>query len=267
MNSPSLLQPIWDWMLTHLGVNFFEFPLYFLPVVVAVVLLTGIGYSILDVAVYQKISAKEASTLGLRIMCTYVGAAVVLFLLHAKLRPWVVEVPSVAPTLAAFLAQLVFFMALGEFLTYWWHRLEHGSRLVFQKVHYMHHSVESPLTIWSNFVVHPVEGLMVMLCLYVPPLALGAHPMIVMGYAVANTTAMVVTHSGYDAKFYPRWLLPAASGHELHHSERRPTNLSVVMTYGDKLFGTYKKPLDSTRPRRGIQPAPDGAAGRTAVTT
>ncbi len=29
MNSPSLLQPIWDWMLRQLGVNFFDFPLYY----------------------------------------------------------------------------------------------------------------------------------------------------------------------------------------------------------------------------------------------
>ncbi|MGB0972555.1 MAG: hypothetical protein ACPGVG_16580, partial [Mycobacterium sp.] len=66
-------------------------------------------------------------------------------------------------------------------------------------------------------------------------------------------TAMVVTHSGYNAKFYPRWLLPAAAGHELHHSERRPTNLSVVMTFGDQLFGTYKKPVDAAPPSRGDQ--------------
>lgn len=49
------------------------------------------------------------------------------------------------------------------------------------------------------------------------------------------------THCGYDIRFYPRWLLPPASGHELHHSEKRPTNLSVVMSYGDKFFGTYKR--------------------------
>ena len=89
-----------------------------------------------------------------------------------------------------------------------------------------------------------------MLCLYVPPLVLGAHPLVVVAYAVANTAAMVITHSGYDMKFYPRWLLPAASSHELHHSEKRPTNLSVVMTYGDKVFGTSKKPTRQPLPYR-----------------
>lgn len=254
MNQVSPLQPIWDAMLRLLGVGFFEFPLYFLPVVVGVVFLTGVSFSIVDVAIYEKISAKAAAKLGVRIMSTYIGAAVGLFLLHLKFRPWTAEVPSAAPALLAFIAQLVCFMVIGEFLTYWWHRLEHGSRFVFQKVHYLHHRVQSPLTIWTNFVVHPVEGLMVMLCLYVPPLLVGAHPLVVVAYAVANTTAMVITHSGYDVKLYPRWLLPAASGHELHHSERRPTNLSVVMTYGDKLFGTYKKPVDSG-PQQLMSPA------------
>lgn len=112
---------------------------------------------------------------------------------------------------------------------------------MFKHVHYLHHRVESPLIIWTNLVVHPVEGLMVMLCLYVAPLAFGAHPLVMVTYAVLNTTAMVVTHSGYDMPFYPRWLLPPASNHELHHSEKRPTNLSVVMSYGDKVFGTYKQ--------------------------
>lgn len=234
------LQPVWDALLGFLGPTFFEFPLHFLPVVVAVILITGIFFSILDCAVYRKIPATAAWLDGLKIMSSYVGAAILLYALHAEYRPIVSDVPAAAPSLFAFVFEVAMFMVIGEFLTYWWHRLEHGSRFVFEKVHYLHHRVQSPLTIWTNFVVHPVEGLMVMLCLYVPPLLYGVHPLTMMAYAVANTTAMVITHSGYDFKFYPRWLLPAASKHELHHSEKRPTNLSVVMTYGDKLFGTYK---------------------------
>jgi sterol desaturase/sphingolipid hydroxylase (fatty acid hydroxylase superfamily) len=250
VNESSALQPVWNWMLGQLGVGFFEFPLYFLPVVVAVVLVTGVFFSILDVAVYRKISAKTAWTDGLRVMSTYVGSAALLLVLNAKFHPWALEVPSAAPTLMSFVAQVALLMIIGEFLTYWWHRLEHGNRFVFKYVHYMHHRVESPLTIWTNFVVHPVEGLMVMLCLYVPPLVLGVHPLVMVAYAIANTTAMVITHCGYDIRFYPRWLLPPAVAHELHHSEKRPTNLSVVMSYGDKFFGTYKKPLGIETPAR-----------------
>jgi len=241
MTESSALQPVWDLMVSEVGVGFFEFPLYFLPVVVAVVLVTGVFFSVLDVAVYHRISAKAAWKLGLRVMSTYIGSAVLLLVLNAKFHPFALEVPSTAPTLVSFVAQVAVLMVIGEFLTYWWHRLEHGSKFVFTHVHYMHHRVESPLTIWTNFVVHPVEGLMVMLCLYVPPLVLGVHPLVMVAYAIANTTAMVITHCGYDIKFYPRWVLPPASGHELHHSEKRPTNLSVVMSYGDKVFGTFKQ--------------------------
>lgn len=237
------LQPIWETVLQLFGVAFFEFPLHFLPVVVAVVSVTGVFYSILDCAVYKKISAKAAMTDGLLIMSSYVGAAVLLIALHKKFRPWTIDVPDAAPSLSAFVGQLILFMLLGELLTYWWHRLEHGSGFVFRHVHYLHHRVRSPLTIWTNFVVHPVEGLVVMLCLYVPPLVFGTHPLVMMTYAAANTLAMVVTHSGYDFRFYPKWLLPAARAHELHHIEKRPTNLSVVMTYGDKVFGTFKPPV------------------------
>ncbi|KAA1250049.1 sterol desaturase family protein [Mycobacterium simiae] len=212
MNQVSPLQPIWDAMLRLLGCGVFRIPLYFLPAVVAVVLLTGIGFSIVDVAIYQKISAKAAAGLAWH---------------HVHLHnsgPGRPKCQALRPTVRVFIAQLVCFMVIGEFLTYWWHRLEHGSRLVFQKVHYLHHRVQSPLTIWTNFVVHPIEGLMMMLCLYLLPLLIGAHPLVVIAHAVTNTTAMVITHSGYDMKLYPRWLLPAASGHELHHSERGITS-------------------------------------------
>jgi len=248
------LQPIWDWMRATFGNGFFEFPLYFLPVVVAVVGITGIAYSFFDVVIHRRISARAATRHGLAVMATYVGSAALLLFLNTTFHPWTLDVPTAAPTLVAFVVQVTLYMVIGEFLTYWWHRLEHGNRLVFKYVHYKHHSVQNPLTIWTNFVVHPVEGFMVMVCLYIAPLALGAHPMVMVAYAIANTTAMVVTHSGYDLRFYPRWLLPPASGHELHHSEKRPTNLSVVMSYGDRLFGTYRKAPGFAAPA-GRQPA------------
>jgi len=258
MVNQTALQPIWDWMRDTLGTGFFAFPLYFLPIVVAVVLVTGVFFSILDVHVHHKISARASWKLGLRVMSSYVGAAALLMVLNALLHPWSLDVPTAAPTVTSFLLQVAMYMVIGEFLTYWWHRLEHGSKFVFQHVHFVHHRVDNPLTIWTNYVVHPVEGLMVMVCLYIAPMLLGAHPLVMVAYAIANTTAMVVTHCGYDFRFYPRWLLPPAAGHELHHSERRPTNLSVVMSYGDKFFGTYLKPAPVPTP----EPSRAGATAR-----
>lgn len=242
MRDASSLQPLWDWLLRRLGADYFAFPLHFLPTVVLVVAATGALFSVLDCAVHRRVRARAALLDGLRTVSSYVLAAVGLYALQAKLRLWVVPARLAAPSLVRCAAEVALYMVLGELLTYAWHRVEHGSAWVFRHVHARHHSVRTPLTIWSNFVVHPVEGLMVMLCLYVPPLLAGTHPLVMTAYAVANTVAMVVTHSGYDLRFYPRWLFPAASAHELHHTEREPTNLSVVMTFGDKLFGTYKAP-------------------------
>lgn len=239
----SALQPVWDWMLGLLGSSFFEFPMHFLPVVVAVVSLTGVFFTVLDCHVYRKLPARRGWLDGLKTMSGYVAAAGGLYWLHLQTGWFVLEVPPEAPRLGVFLVEVAAFMVVGEFLTYWWHRLEHGSAFVFENVHHVHHRTHGPLTIWTNFVVHPVEGFVVMVCLYAPPLIFGAHPLVITAYAMANTTAMVMTHAGYYPRFYPSWLLPPAYEHELHHSEKRPTNLSVVMTYGDKLFGTYKERL------------------------
>ncbi len=238
---PTSLQRIWDWMLDTLGHTYFEFPLHFMPVVVAVVGITGIAFSILDVR-RRRVAAGVAILNGTRIMSGYIVAAGLLLTFHYETRWITVDVPDRAPGWPSFCAQVAIFTVLGELLTYWWHRLEHGSRFVFERVHFLHHHVANPLTVWTNFVVHPVEGLMVLVCLYGPLIAVGAHPLVFFAYAIVNTTAMVITHSGYDFRLWPAWLFPRASGHELHHSERRPTNLSVVMSYGDRLFGTYVEP-------------------------
>ncbi len=237
-----ILQPLWDRLLATLGADFFAFPLYFLMTIVVVVAATGIFYSVLDTCVHHRVSVRVVVLDGLKVMSGYIAAAALLYLGFLETRLAELDVPAQAPALPVLVFHVSAFMVIGELLTYGWHRLEHGSRLVFDKVHYLHHSVDNPLTVWTNFVVHPVEGLMVLACLYVVPLAVGAHPLTVMVYAAVNTTVMVVTHSGYDFRFYPTWLFPAASGHELHHSERRPTNLSVIMSFGDRLFGTYVKP-------------------------
>jgi sterol desaturase/sphingolipid hydroxylase (fatty acid hydroxylase superfamily) len=36
-------------------------------------------------------------------------------------------------------------------------------------------------------------------------------------------------------------LFATAAGHDLHHSIREPTNVSVVLSVCDRLFGTHQK--------------------------
>jgi hypothetical protein len=109
-------QPIWSWLPERSGTEFFEFPLYFVPVVVAVVPVTGVGYSILDV-VAQRISARAAPVHGLRVAATYVGSAALLLYLNDRFHPISLEVPTAATTLTSFAIQVGLYMLAGEFLT------------------------------------------------------------------------------------------------------------------------------------------------------
>jgi sterol desaturase/sphingolipid hydroxylase (fatty acid hydroxylase superfamily) len=243
------LQPAWDWLLLTLGKEFFENPFHFSLPLLAVVALTGIGYSSLDWA-YKKLPLKDIVYDGTKTLGGYAIIAFGSLKLHYSFRPIVVEVPSQAPSLEAVVLQVAVFMVLGEVLTYWWHRLEHTSKFIFRNVHYLHHSGRQPLTVWTNYVVHPVEGLAVLICFYSALFMYGAHPLTFMIFTVTSVTPMIVTHSGYNPSFYPTWVFPSPAAHDLHHAEPFPgVNFSVIMSFGDRLFGTYKPPSARTPPR------------------
>ncbi len=61
----------------------------------------------------------------------YIGSAALLLYLNDRFHPISLDVPSAAPTLTSFVVQVALYMVAGEFLTYWWHRLEHGNKFVF----------------------------------------------------------------------------------------------------------------------------------------
>ncbi len=241
-NDISFLQPIWDTLLITFGRDFFEFPLHFFPAIFAVILFTGIVFSVLDCALYKKYPAQEAVVDGLKTLSGYAVVALLAYGLHVWWEPLVMPVPSEAPLLTDFLFQVFGFLVLGELLTYAWHRVEHRSTFVFRTSHHVHHACKLPISVWTNFFLHPTEGFMVMLCLYLSPYLLGAHPLVFWGFAFMSTFAMVMTHCGYTPRFYPTWLFPSPAGHDLHHEHRVPVNFSVVMAFGDRLFGTYKPP-------------------------
>ena len=237
------LQPVWDWLLLTLGREFFEFPFHFLITILAVVTVTGVFFSFLDWR-YRKLPLKDILLDGAKIVGGYSLIALGFLKLHYRLRPILVHVPTHTPSLEALLLQVAVFMVVGEVLTYWWHRLEHASKFLFRHVHYLHHTGRQPLTVWTNYVVHPVEGLAVLVCFYAALFAYRAHPLTVMVYTVFSVTPMVITHSGYHSRYYPTWLFPSPKAHELHHAEPMPgVNFSVIMSFGDKLFGTFKPPV------------------------
>jgi sterol desaturase/sphingolipid hydroxylase (fatty acid hydroxylase superfamily) len=98
--------------------------------------------------------------------------------------------------------------------------------------------------VWTNFVVHPVEGLAVLICFFGPLFLSQSHPLTFWMYTITSVTPMIITHSGYNPTVYPTLIFPSPAAHDLHHAEPFPgVNFSVMMSFGDKLFGTFKPPL------------------------
>lgn len=232
-----LLDPLWHALRTHIGDDLLGHPLFFIVSVISTVVLAGLAFSLVDVFVTRKMPFRDAAKYLAVTLPGYLLVYLMLRYLPIETR-W--EVPTRAPTMLVFVRDFVICMVVGDVLSYWWHRLEHGSRFVFRNVHYVHHTVRSPLTVWSGFYVHPVESAVVFSTFYVYPFVVGVHPLVFGAYAATNTFITMVTHCGYDLPFYPNWLFASAAMHEHHHRGPRPTNFSVLLNFSDKLFGTFK---------------------------
>lgn len=136
VNEPSALQPIWDWTARTLGVGYFEFRLCFLPVVVAVVLVTGVFFpnsrreGLPQDFGDSRVDARPACGVHLR---RFGGFA------PDPQR----ETPSHCARGAQGGTDIADLRGSGRaadghrriFHTYRWHRLEHGSPFVFKHVH------------------------------------------------------------------------------------------------------------------------------------
>ena len=230
------LAPLWDLCLEHIGVDTLGHPLFFVIAVITTVLVAGAVFSFVDVFISGKLPFKQTA---LYLAITLPGYLLVFVLLRYLPIEFRFDVPLLAPSLLELARDLVICMVVGDVLSYWWHRLEHGSPFVFRHVHYVHHNVSSPLTVWSGFYVHPVESFCVFVTFYIYPFVMQVHPLVFVTYAALNTFITMVTHCGYDMRFYPKQLFASAPMHEHHHGRRNPTNFCVLLNLSDRLFGTY----------------------------
>jgi len=240
MNNELVLQPVWDFCIRHLG-GFISSPGLILTAVMLGVYVPGIFFSIIDVFVSKRLTLQQSVAVYWRAMkwySTFYVIAMVIFLLVPL--PIKLHIPASAPTLFEFFKDLVLYFLVGDIASYAWHRIEHQNKWYARHVHTVHHFDKPPLSIWTAMVVHPVEGFSVFFFFHSYGILFPIHPLTFFIAAFSLTAVTMVTHCGYKIPVYDT-LFANSPCHDFHHANRKPTNVSVVLTLCDRVFGTYQK--------------------------
>lgn len=240
MANERFLQPAWDALREHLG-DFVGSPGFLLTAVVLGIYVPGIVFSLIDVVVTKRLTWRECLAVYWRAMKWY-GTVYVLALAVFIFvpMPFSFDVPVAAPGVGEFVRDLVLYFVVGDFFSYWWHRIEHQQGWYAKRVHRVHHADRPPLSIWTAMVVHPVEGFSVFVFFHLYGIVFPIHLFTFAVAAFAMTAVTMVTHCGYRLPVYDS-LFAHAAGHDLHHARRQPTNISVVLTVCDRIFGTFER--------------------------
>jgi len=161
--------------------------------------------------------------------------------------------PDAAPSVAAFLADLLACYVVGDFLIYWEHYYMHKIQFLRFNIHAVHHAYTSPLFSWHAGWVHPVEIASAIACEMAWPLLTGTHPFTLVVFVSTWVFWLVEEHAGKDVWWSLDNVLPWDLGggsrpHDLHHAPLLTKNFSFVFSAWDHLFGTFAPP----QPRGGV---------------
>ena len=147
--------------------------------------------------------------------------------------------------------QLVVFWVLGDFLTYWMHRLQHRWRWLWA-FHSVHHT-QTQLTSLTGFRRHPVERLFTDIVVFfgVLQLVLGVQTRQWLPLTVLITAFQALQHAELDWHYgVLEKLIVSPTFHAIHHSpEARhyDRNYGQLLSVWDFLFGTAAEDPRPTR--------------------
>jgi sterol desaturase/sphingolipid hydroxylase (fatty acid hydroxylase superfamily) len=151
---------------------------------------------------------------------------------HAQLRP--------LETFPVW-AQYVIFLVAFDFISYWFHRWQHSSRLLwaFHTTHHTQHELSFATTARS----HPVEQWITSIMIFVPiGVLLGAQPAVWLPVALTQQFLFAMTHSRLDWRFGAlNRVFVSPAFHSVHHSlkpEHHDRNFASILSLWDYLFGT-----------------------------
>jgi sterol desaturase/sphingolipid hydroxylase (fatty acid hydroxylase superfamily) len=133
---------------------------------------------------------------------------------------------------------------VGTFVFYWWHRVRHGSALMWRVVHQVHHSPRRIETL-TSFYKHPLE-------IAANSVISSAIVFVLMGGSIEGA-AWFNVFAAVGEMFYhanirtPMWVgyfMQRPEHHSIHHAVGIHHNNFGDITWWDRLFGTFREAPD-----------------------
>jgi len=162
------------------------------------------------------------------------------------------------------LAQLLLALVIGEFGTYWIHRLMHENAFLW-RFHGVHHS--APRLYWLNAGrFHPLDLFAQQFLGVTPLVLLGADMRIIALHTLFTAVHGMFQHCNIDIRLGPlNWFFSMAELHRWHHSkhlEEANTNYGANIIWWDVVFGSRFAPTDREPPTEiGIAALPNFPGG------
>jgi len=151
---------------------------------------------------------------------------------------------AVWPDQLPWAVQLVLAVIIGEFGSYWWHRLMHENPLFF-RLHATHHS--APRLYWLNSTrFHPLDNVVMFALQLFPLLLMGAGQDVLAGFTVWSLLHGFFQHANVDIRLGPfNYFFYMAELHRWHHSRNMADankNYGSNCILWDLVFGTFHWP-------------------------
>ena len=132
----------------------------------------------------------------------------------------------------------------NTFVTYWYHRFQHGFSFSWRMLHQMHHGVPR-VDIPSALVAHPLDVIVsTTLSILVTAFLLGLDPRAVAIIGVLQFFIVLFPHWNVRTPKWVGYFIQRPEEHVLHHQRDVHAGNYSDWPLWDKVFGTYRRPVE-----------------------
>ncbi|KAJ8396553.1 hypothetical protein AAFF_G00016190 [Aldrovandia affinis] len=248
----SVLQPVWDYLLTNYQ-STLRSPLFPILLSVSTYLLLVALFTVLDILAptwpsinRYKIHPEKPITwenIGRTLGLTTYNHLIYIF--PAAVGQWLwrppIPLPEEAPSLTQFLLGILGCTILFDFQYYLWHLLHHKIGWLYRTFHAVHHQYHESFSLVTQYL-SAWELFSVGFWTTVDPVLLQCHCLTAWGFMVFNIWISTDDHCGYDFPWSLHNLVPfglwgGSVKHDAHH-QKPNTNFAPFFSHWDWLAGT-----------------------------